>query len=606
MEHKQVMEWLKGHSMLQAIPEHELDTIASEVEVFQFEPHQNIIVEDELDYDCYFIVQGKVRVTSLNLIGQLVIMAELSAGDIVGEMGMLRRQPRSATVTAVEAVIALRVNPACFDRLSEWSPLFHESMLVHVNIRYLHSLLRKASVFSAIPDSELRGIAEIAQLSQYQKGDTIIRKGDPIHSLYMVSSGAVEIRSSRRKTILRAGDFFGEAELLTDRPSAAYGVKALEDGELILLDQAFFKAILDYYLPVKQQMLAMLDIRNPEAGKLIALSSEARPATQSEERKAAFVKKDNWFIYLLSLGGSFVLLSVLVLMVPNIWVKLAALLLGGLFVPITFVAYVRNQQLLAMRRYSLVLVFLLTPLIAIPISIYLGQLWYRETLTDAGLLQRLYNPFVVAVVEELSKLMIVAIVLRARQIRFLMDAVVFGAAAGMGFAAIESMIYGWNNLQGDSSITMLVVLWIRSLLAPFGHGTWTAITAAGLWLGWMKRSSMDSHKESKLNNRGLWLLLWASAIGLHTCWNYSYSSSVLKMIAMTAVGALGIGLLLLLIKRGRSSEATAILILNPEDVRAEAGQSNIMLYCTACGTTSPPLYRYCARCGQALHLKANS
>lgn len=55
-----------------------------------------------------------------------------------------------------------------------------------------------------------------------------------------------------------------------------------------------------------------------------------------------------------------------------------------------------------------------------------------------------------------------------------MDAVVFGAAAGMGFAAVENMIYGWAFFGTGETGSMLAVLWLRALLSPFGHGTWTA------------------------------------------------------------------------------------------------------------------------------------
>jgi RsiW-degrading membrane proteinase PrsW (M82 family) len=68
-----------------------------------------------------------------------------------------------------------------------------------------------------------------------------------------------------------------------------------------------------------------------------------------------------------------------------------------------------------------------------------------------------------------------------------MDAVVFGAAASMGFAAIESMIYGWTSLGTGASGSMLAVLWLRALLSQFGHGTWTAIAAVGIWHGLTSR-----------------------------------------------------------------------------------------------------------------------
>ena len=52
----------------------------------------------------------------------------------------------------------------------------------------------------------------------YQKGETIVRQGDPIDRMYVVQSGEVEIVHQQdgtevRLTTLEKGDFFGEVPL---------------------------------------------------------------------------------------------------------------------------------------------------------------------------------------------------------------------------------------------------------------------------------------------------------------------------------------------------------------------------------------------------------
>ncbi|WP_256761830.1 PrsW family glutamic-type intramembrane protease [Cohnella sp. WQ 127256] len=213
---------------------------------------------------------------------------------------------------------------------------------------------------------------------------------------------------------------------------------------------------------------------------------------------------------------------------------------------------------------------------------------------------------IVAIVEECCKLLVFFILLRRYQVRFLMDAIVFGAAAGMGFAAIESILYGWTNLQTDSSLEMLVVLWVRTLLSPFGHGTWTAIAAVGLWMGLAKHTALHNQQRNQWTRVGMFLGLFAISLGLHTLWNYSYASGSFRLLAMRAVGAraIGIGLLLVLIRRGRKLEFGTLRALNPEDTRVEGSSSHADLLCTGCGTYSPPSSRYCTRCGQALRIRA--
>jgi RsiW-degrading membrane proteinase PrsW (M82 family) len=77
------------------------------------------------------------------------------------------------------------------------------------------------------------------------------------------------------------------------------------------------------------------------------------------------------------------------------------------------------------------------------------------------------------------------------------DGVVLGAAVGFGFAALESAGYAFNALftsDGLSLLNLVETEVLRGVLAPVGHGLWTAIVggvlfgaAAGggrLRLGW--------------------------------------------------------------------------------------------------------------------------
>jgi len=59
-----------------------------------------IVQENDLGETAYLIGQGQVEV-SKELDGQKVILANLAAGEIFGEMSMIDEKPRSATVTAV-------------------------------------------------------------------------------------------------------------------------------------------------------------------------------------------------------------------------------------------------------------------------------------------------------------------------------------------------------------------------------------------------------------------------------------------------------------------------------------------------------------------------
>ncbi len=100
--------------------------------------------------------------------------------------------------------------------------------------------------------------------------------------------------------------------------------------------------------------------------------------------------------------------------------------------------------------------------------------------------------------EESAKAVAVAWFLRDRRVRSELDGLVLGAAAGMGFSALETAGYGFDHfLTGFVAAAgptaspdalfmagvhaMTGVLMLRMAFAVFGHGVWTAIICAALW-----------------------------------------------------------------------------------------------------------------------------
>ncbi|MBO8183232.1 MAG: PrsW family intramembrane metalloprotease [Archaeoglobus sp.] len=104
-----------------------------------------------------------------------------------------------------------------------------------------------------------------------------------------------------------------------------------------------------------------------------------------------------------------------------------------------------------------------------------------------------------AIVEEPAKALAIRIPYEAKQMDGVMDGVVYGTAAGLGFAATENLLYGFG--------LGLEVTLMRVLLTPIAHGTWTSIVGVGFGL----------KSERKVNSILPFMLL---AIILHFSWDY--------------------------------------------------------------------------------------
>jgi RsiW-degrading membrane proteinase PrsW (M82 family) len=91
----------------------------------------------------------------------------------------------------------------------------------------------------------------------------------------------------------------------------------------------------------------------------------------------------------------------------------------------------------------------------------------------------------------------------------------FGAAVGVGFAFFESAGYAFEHLlQTRNLAAMSFIIYLRAVLAPFGHVAWTAIAAAALW-----RVKKDQKFAPGMFTNPKFLLAFIIPVALHTLWD---------------------------------------------------------------------------------------
>jgi RsiW-degrading membrane proteinase PrsW (M82 family) len=124
-----------------------------------------------------------------------------------------------------------------------------------------------------------------------------------------------------------------------------------------------------------------------------------------------------------------------------------------------------------------------------------------------------------AIPEETVKILIIAaIALRARDFDEPMDGIVYGAAVGLGFAALENVIYLVRVHTDWASMALL-----RGMLSVPFHGALGAI--AGAYIARVRFGSvLRGHGEGRWRRRHLFLLAWLVPVVLHTAYDALLSS----------------------------------------------------------------------------------
>ncbi len=88
---------------------------------------------------------------------------------------------------------------------------------------------------------------------------------------------------------------------------------------------------------------------------------------------------------------------------------------------------------------------------------------------------------IVGITEEIAKLVPVAIYIKKRDSKYILNGLLIGSAVGGGFAVFETAGYAFNTLTEYSSFqSMMVTILLRAYLAIGGHVIWAAIAGAAL------------------------------------------------------------------------------------------------------------------------------
>ncbi|MFB6887944.1 Crp/Fnr family transcriptional regulator [Kitasatospora sp. NPDC056327] len=98
-------DWPAG-TYLSLLPDHAHRALWSVGVRKDYEPHEVLVREGDPSTFLAVILDGLTKVTSMTAEGHVSLLAFRAAGDLVGELGVLDRAPRAATVEAVTAVRA--------------------------------------------------------------------------------------------------------------------------------------------------------------------------------------------------------------------------------------------------------------------------------------------------------------------------------------------------------------------------------------------------------------------------------------------------------------------------------------------------------------------
>ncbi|DBA04892.1 TPA: hypothetical protein N0F65_006894 [Lagenidium giganteum] len=121
-------------------------------------------------------------------------LTKLGSGAYFGEIALLFKIPRIASITAVDNSLLVFIDRTAFCNFLKVVPEASIVLLEHVRLHFLDTLIKQGCAFlNAIPSLKLQELSSISELIEKQTGQIIIEKDEKCPAFYILLRGEVAV-----------------------------------------------------------------------------------------------------------------------------------------------------------------------------------------------------------------------------------------------------------------------------------------------------------------------------------------------------------------------------------------------------------------------------
>ncbi|HYP75724.1 MAG TPA: cyclic nucleotide-binding domain-containing protein [Polyangiaceae bacterium] len=194
-------------------------------------PRGGVLVEEGSTGDeAFFVARGELDVQKAPTKpgAAPIALARLGSGSLFGEMALLSRAPRTATVRAAVPSVVLVAKKPALDRVVESAPGVGRAFAEFCRRRMLENLLRTNFILRGASPAERPALIERFSIRSYEAGEKIVTQGSPAEGLHLIALGEVAVvhqdpndQSTTIVARLGPGEVVGEVALVLRRAAIA-------------------------------------------------------------------------------------------------------------------------------------------------------------------------------------------------------------------------------------------------------------------------------------------------------------------------------------------------------------------------------------------------
>jgi CRP/FNR family cyclic AMP-dependent transcriptional regulator len=160
-------------------------------------------------------------------------------------------------------------------------------------------LLKEVPLFQLLDDEERTALAEKLEWVRFEAGQHVFHTGDPGDSLFVISSGKVEVyfkNDTGERIVLEVathGDFFGELSLL-DSGGRSASVVAIEDTQALRLERDDLDSFVKKHPQAAMDLLAAMARRLRTSAEYLRHTATRNVNEATEDHRTRVQKAADW------------------------------------------------------------------------------------------------------------------------------------------------------------------------------------------------------------------------------------------------------------------------------------------------------------------------
>ncbi len=185
-----------------------------------------VISEGEEGAEAYIVARGELEVRRSIEDAKPITLARLTNGALFGEMALLSRAPRAASVAACRPSILLVARRDALEAVAEKRPEVGVELAAHCRRRMVANLVRMSKVLLSVDAKERPALVERFETKVFEKGEKLIVEGKDASGLHLIASGEVAVVGHEGGepfviATLGVGETVGEVALVLRRKANA-------------------------------------------------------------------------------------------------------------------------------------------------------------------------------------------------------------------------------------------------------------------------------------------------------------------------------------------------------------------------------------------------